>query len=157
MRTGRGLSILVPLLAAGFAFAASASTPTRSELRLAGLKIDDPLALVHKNLGQPQRVIGAPGSGHAILLYPGLRIEMTRSGRVLMLKSTSSRYCTPSGVCPGKPFAEVRKRWGEGTTDEDAQGRGKISYDDIGGSSCFVEVEPDTSGRFVHSVGFACP
>jgi len=157
MRTARVLSTLLSLLAAGCAFAAPSNPLTRSELRLAGLKIDDPLALVHKNLGQPQRVIGAPGSGHSVLLYPGLRIEMSRSSRVLMLKSTSSRYCTPSGVCPGKPLEEVRKRWGEGSTDDDADGSGKVSYDDIGDSSCFVEVEPDKSKRFVHSVGFACP
>jgi hypothetical protein len=147
--------VLMSLLFAGQAWAAPSNAPSRSELSLAGLKIDDPLDLVRKKLGKPESTVGAPGDHHYILIYRGLRIEMTEPGQVLMLESTSPRYCTPSGLCPGQPLDEARKRWGKGETyDDDSKGTLNYSVEE---DACFLQVEPDSSRQFIHSVAFACP
>lgn len=147
--------VLMSLLSTGQAWAAPPSTPSHNELSLAGLRIDDSLARVRKQLGKPDSAIGAPGDHHYVLIYRGLRIEMAEPDRVLMLESTSPRYCTPSGLCPGQPLDEVRKRWGEGET-YDGDSSGTLNYS-VGEDSCFMEIEPDSSRRFIHSVAFACP
>ena len=147
--------VLMSLLFAGQAWAAPSNAPSRSELSLAGLKIDDPLDLVRKKLGKPESTVGAPGDHHYILIYRGLRIEMTEPGQVLMLESTSPRYCTPSGLCPGQPLDEARKRWGKGET-YDGDDNGTLNYS-VGEDSCFLQIEPDSSQKFIHSVAFACP
>lgn len=148
-------TVLMSLLFAGQAWAAPSSAPSRSELSLAGLKIDDSLDLVRKKLGKPESTVGVPGDHHYILIYPGLRIEMTEPDRVLMLVSASSRYCTPSGLCPGQPLDEARKRWGEGETyDDDSSGTLNYGADE---DSCFLQIEPDSSRQFIRSVAFACP
>lgn len=147
--------VLMSLLFAGQSWAVPSSTPSRSELSLAGLKIDDSLELVRKKLGEPESTVGAPGDHHYILIYRGLRIEMTEPDRVLMLESTSPRYCTPSGLCPGQPLDEARKRWDEGETyDGDSSGALNYSVDE---DSCFLQIEPDLSRKFIRSVAFACP
>lgn len=147
--------VLMSLLFAGQAWAAPASTPSRSELSLAGLKIDDSLGVVHKKLGKPESTVGAPGDHHYILIYRGLRIEMTEPDQVFMLESSSPRYCTPSGLCPGQPLDEARKRWGEGET-YDGDSSGTLNYD-VDEASCFLQIEPDSSRQLIHSVAFACP
>ena len=147
--------VLMSLLFTGQAWAAPPNAPSRSELSLAGLKIDDSLALVRKQLGKPESTVGAPGDHHYILIYRGLRIEMTEPDQVLMLESTSPRYCTPSGLCPGQPLDEARKRWGKGETyDGDSNGTLNYSVDE---DSCFLQIEPDSSRQFIRSVAFACP
>jgi hypothetical protein len=147
--------VLMSLLLGGQAWAVPANAPSRSELSLAGLKIDDSLALVRKKLGKPESMVGAPGDRHYILIYRGLRIEMTEPDQVLMLESTSPRYCTPSGLCPGQPLDEARKRWGEGETYE-GDDNGTLNYS-VGEDSCFLQVEPDSSKKLIRSVAFACP
>lgn len=150
-----GAIVLLSLLFAGQAWAAHSTTPSRGELSLAGLKIDDSLDLVRKKLGKPESTVGAPGDHHYLLFYRGLRIEMTEPDRVLMLESTSPRYCTPSGLCPGQPLDEARKRWGKGETyDGDDSGTLNYSVDE---DSCFLQIEPDPSRQFIRSVAFACP
>lgn len=148
----RYVLVLLSLLPGALAWAAPPSPPTRSELSLGGLKIDDSLAVVYQKLGKPP---GTPGDHDHVLSYAGLRIEMTEPGHVLMLESTSPRYCTPSGLCPGQPMEEARKRWGEGEIyDEDS---GNVDYGNIDDSSCFLEIKPDPSRKLIRSVALACP
>jgi len=154
MRIGYLLALLslLPLAAAS---AGAGNEPPSAELRLAGLKIGDSLARVRKQLGEPERMEGQPGEHHYVLHYPGLRIEMAEPGRVLMLGSTSPRYCTSSGLCPGQPLEQARKRLGEGTLYE-GDDSGKLNYDSSDGS-CFLAIEPDPSRRLIHGVEFSCP
>ncbi len=147
--------VLMSLLFAGQAGAAPSSAPSRSELSLAGLKTDDSLDLVRKKLGEPESTVGAPGDHHYLLIYRGLRIEMTEPDRILMLESTSPRYCLPSGLCPGQPLDEARKRWGKGET-YDSDSSGTLNYG-VGEDSCFLQIEPDWSRQLIRSVAFACP
>jgi hypothetical protein len=72
-----------------------------------------------------------------------------------MLESTSPRYCTPSGLCPGQPLDEARKRWGKGETYE-GDSNGTLNYG-VEEDSCFLQIEPDSSRQFILSVSFACP
>lgn len=151
----RYVLVLLSLLPGGLASAAPPGPPTRSELSLGGLKINDSLAVVYQKLGKPAGTAGEPGDHDYVLSYPGLRIEMTEPGQVLMLESTSPRYCTPSGLCPGQPMEEARKRWGEGEIyDEDS---GNVDYGNIDDSSCFLEIKPDSSRKLIRSVALACP
>lgn len=147
--------VLISLLSAGQAGAASPGAPSSSELSLAGLKIGDSLALVRKKLGKPESTIGAPGDHDCILLYRGLRIEMIEPGQVLTLESTSPNYCTPSGLCPGQPLDEARKRWGQGEVYDDG-GSGTLNYS-VDEDSCFLQIAPDASRQRIRSVAFGCP
>lgn len=147
--------VLMSVLFTGPACGAPPAAPSRGELSLAGLKLGDSLALVRKKLGKPQSTIGAPGDHDYQLIYPGLRIEMIEPGRVLTLESTSPDYCTPSGLCPGQPLAEARRRWGDGEIYEgDDKGTWHYGVDE---DSCFFQIEPDPTQQLVHSVAFACP
>ncbi|MGO1003453.1 hypothetical protein [Lysobacter sp. CA196] len=147
--------VLMSLLSAGTAWAAPPGAPSRGELSLAGLKLGDSLALVRKKLGKPQSTTGAPGDHDYHLIYRGLRIEMTQPGQVLLLESTSPDYCTPSGLCPGQPLEQARKRWGEGEIyDGDDEGILHYGVDD---DACFLQIQPDPSRTSIHSVAFACP
>lgn len=146
---------LISLLSAGQAGAALPGAPSTGELSLAGLKIGDSLALVRKKLGKPTSTTGAPGDHDYILRYRGLRIEMIEPDQILTLESTSPSYCTPSGLCPGQALDEARKRWGPGEIyDGDSNGTLNYSVDE---DSCFLQITPDPSQKFIHSVTFGCP
>ena len=147
--------ILISLLSAGQAGAAPPAAPSAKQLSLAGLKIADSLTVVRKKLGKPESTTGAPGDHDYILFYPGLRIEMIEPGQVLTLESTSPRYCTPSGVCPGQPLDEARKHWGQGEIyDDDSSGTWHYSVDE---DACFLQLVPDASQKLIGSVAFGCP
>ncbi len=131
---------------------AAPAAPPRSELGLAGLKPGDPAAQVRKRLGAPTETQGSPKDHDYSLYYPGLRIDLLAPGEVLLLESTSPRHCTPSGLCPGQPLSEARKRWGEGTAAED----GTLQYDSDD-EACWLEAEPDESGQRIATITVACP
>lgn len=147
--------VLISLLFSGLAAAAPPGAPSTKELSLASLKIGDPLALVRKKLGKPDSTIGSPGDHDYKLIYRGLRIEMIEPGQVLTLESTSPSYCTPSGLCPGQPLDEARKRWGPGDIYEE-DSSGTLNYS-VGDDSCFFQITPDASRELIQSVAFGCP
>jgi hypothetical protein len=146
--------VLISLLSAGHTGATPPGAPSPSDLSLAGLKIGDSLALVRQKLGKPESTIGAPGDHDYILFYRGLRIEMIEPGQVLTLESTSPNYCTPSGLCPGQPLDEARKRWGQGEVYDDDSGTLNYSVDE---DSCFLQIASDASRQRIRSVVFGCP
>ena len=107
------------LLVASSACAATPSPIQDKELALSGISLGDTESSTISSLGSPKKRIET-GEGTQ-LTYRGLSVmvgwlEQQHSGkerRVYELLSTSSRHCTPAGICPGASFATAMAKYGE--------------------------------------------
>ncbi len=55
------------------------------------------------------------------LAYPGFTIDLDEQGVGRML-SSSNRYCTLAGACPGMPFADIQRIYGPAMMVEQVDG-----------------------------------
>ena len=92
---------------------AGVPTVPDSALSLGGISLDDGQSSVVARLGEPTRRNRTGDFLNVQVAYPGLTIWLGEGGRVGEILSTSSKYCTPQGACPGQPFAQVKALYGE--------------------------------------------
>lgn len=95
--------------------ASSAGEPSQikdQELSLGGVALGDTETSVLRKLGRPARRTDAGDFLNIRLDYPGLTVWLGEGRRVGEVLSTSKRHCTPSGICPGMPFAQAKTRYG---------------------------------------------
>ncbi|WP_111265889.1 hypothetical protein [Marilutibacter maris] len=82
------------------------------ELSLGGIVLGQSEAAVIEALGPSgERVEGEADHLPVRLSWPGLTVRLDEQG-VGSIVSTGSRYCTPSGACPGMSRAEVQHIYG---------------------------------------------
>ncbi|MBD2576751.1 hypothetical protein H6G50_03545 [Oscillatoria sp. FACHB-1406] len=123
------------------------------ELSLGGIRLGDNEATIRRKLGAPDRISEDPYDGPRFE-YSGLEFNMGKVG-AFNIKSTSDRYCTPAGVCPGMALSEVRQIYGASEIfDRGEEGR-FIEYYGPRGETCWLKIALGAADR-VESVAVAC-
>ncbi len=107
------LVLTLAFLAPNICFGAGSATVPDIEFSLAGIELGSSKAEVLTKLGPAQLVTDTGDFLNIQLDYPQLTVWLGEGSRVGELFSTSSKSCTPSGVCPGMCFAEAKKILGE--------------------------------------------
>lgn len=94
------------------AFAGTTPILNDQELSLGGIVLGQSEASVIRALGRPK---GRTENGSDYLplelSYPGLAVLLDEQG-VGGLISSSKRFCTPAGICPGMSYAEAQQIYG---------------------------------------------
>ena len=129
-----------------------------SELNIGGVLSGTTEASVLRLLGEPQQRVETGESTE--LQYPGLVVtvgwlEPRAAGvqqRVLAIRGTGPKSCTPRGLCPGMPASEVRRLYGPSEPVQRETGS-YIEYQPAG-ISCWLQVSAP-SGT-VQSLAVAC-
>jgi hypothetical protein len=122
------------------------------ELALGGLVLGESESKVVSELGQPLSRSVNPIATQ--LEYQGLSIDLDEDQRIMGMKSTSVDYCTPSGICPGLDFAQVREVYGSPVVSDRKEGRFMEYYSSSPNSSCWLKIA--LNGDIVKSVEIAC-
>ena len=81
-------------------------------LSIGGVALDEPEESVLAKLGAPTSRLETGDYLNVELQYPGLTVWLGEGGTVGEILSTSSKYCTPQGACPGQPFTKVQELYG---------------------------------------------
>lgn len=148
------LALLILLLATP---AWSSEIPS-SELSIGGVASGDTEASVLRLLGEPSHRVD---TGEGIeLQYPGFVatvgwLEQRDAGvqrRVLALRGTGPKACTPRGLCPGMPVSEVRRLYGPSVPVQRESGT-FVEYQPAG-LSCWLQISAPAGT--VEAVAVAC-
>jgi hypothetical protein len=148
------LALLILLLATP----AWCSEIPSSELSIGGVVSGDTEASVLRLLGEPSRRVD---TGEGIeLQYPGLVatvgwLEQRGAGvqrRVLALRGTGPKACTPRGLCPGMPASEVSRLYGPSIPVQRESGT-FVEYQPAG-LSCWLQISAPAGT--VEAVAVAC-
>lgn len=92
-----------------FAIAKGMPTLWQSELALGGIHHGDSKASVLVKLGKPESQDDPKQFKTPRFIYSGLTVWFGEGGEdALFFRSTSAKYCTPSGICPGMSFERAR-------------------------------------------------
>lgn len=151
----RNILALIALLLAGNAHAAG---PAPSELSIGGVEIGATEERVRSSLGEPA---GFRETGEGLeLYYPGLVVTVGWSElqgpkvprRVTALSGTGFDACTPAGLCPGMPLAEVARRYG--AAEPVQRENGTFFEYQPAGSHCWLQIR--ASADPVYQVGVVC-
>ncbi|PZU98655.1 MAG: hypothetical protein DCF32_19390 [Leptolyngbya sp.] len=118
------------------------------ELRLGSLSLGDEGKTVIREFGQPSQV---SSSFYSQLDYPGFTV-LLEEGTVIGMTSTSDQYCTPSGVCPGMDFGQVRERYSVPVVSDREDGSFMEYYP--ADSSCWLKLAVDS--ELVESISVVC-
>ncbi|KAF1715481.1 hypothetical protein CSC74_12965 [Pseudoxanthomonas yeongjuensis] len=101
--------ILMGTLAPG----AEISIVPDSALSLGGIELGVPAASVKSVLGSPSAERQTDDFLPVEMRYAGFTVWLDEAGRVGEILSTSPKYCTPQGACPGQPFSKVQALYGK--------------------------------------------
>ena len=114
----------------------SAAAPAAvEELSVGGIALLQSEATVVHTLGPPERRCETPDNFMPLeLSYPGLTVLLDEQG-VGGLISTSEKYCTVAGACPGMAWAEVERIYGDALR----QSPGGVSTLWVAGEDCWME------------------
>lgn len=99
---------------------------------------------VSARMGKPRQVIEDWGAAFGReYIYDGMTLwagfDVERKITVQQIEVTSSRYCTPSGVCPGMSASDAQRILGNPIlSDEVKEGRNAFLIDV---EACWLEVE----------------
>jgi hypothetical protein len=130
---------------------ATATASPDSELSLGGIVLGQSETSVVRALGSPKsRAEGDSDYLPVKLSYSGLTVLLDEQG-VGGLISTSKRFCTPAGVCPGTTYANAQHIYGSALVTEMVGGL-PVGY--IYGDGCWLEFV-QTSGK-VKTIELAC-
>lgn len=149
--------ILVPV-ALLLAVSTHAADPAPSELSIGGVEIGATEDSVRGSLGEPA---GFRETGEGLeLYYPGLVVTVgwqePRGPKVLRrvtaLSGTGFDACTPAGLCPGMPLAEVTRRYGAAEPVQRENGT-FFEYQPTG-SHCWLQVRASVDP--VYKVDVVC-
>lgn len=151
-RVPRARCFLVAILALGVCSAKDHSLVPDRELALGGIELGDAESTVVKKLGEPRRITDTDDFLNIELEYPGLTVWLGEGRLVGAILSTSKRYCTPSGVCPGMPFAKVKAKYGPPLVADREDGR-FMEYPSSQ-SPCWLQIAAKKG--IVQSVGAEC-
>lgn len=105
---------------------------TTHELVIGGIRLGQSEASVIGTLGKPASRSVSETTDYlpVTLTYPDFTIELDEQG-VGSLLSSSSRYCTPAGACPGMRFSDVQRIYGPAMRVEQVDGAPKgFVFDD---------------------------
>ena len=116
-------SALLAFVLAASALAAEFPTVPDSELSIGGIALDVEESVVFRRLGQPGRVTDTGDFLNLRLDYPGITIWLGEGRRVGEVLSTSSKHCTPSGICPGMKLSQVHALFGPPLVADREDGR----------------------------------
>ena len=108
----RILCVAIFSLASSSAFAAEPSLISDQELSLGGISLGDAEADVIRKLGNPSHITDTGDFLNVRMEYPGITIWLSEGRLVGEILSTSELYCSPSGICPGAPFATANTKYG---------------------------------------------
>ena len=151
----RNIIVLVAVLAVS---EIHAGVPNISELSIGGIEIGATEARVRRSLGEPA---GTFDTGEGLeLYYPGLVVtvgwlespgpEVPR--RVTALTGTGFNACTPAGLCPGMPVAEVTRLYGP--TEPVRRENGTFLEYQPKGANCWLQIR--ASADPIYKVAVAC-
>jgi hypothetical protein len=141
--------VLILLLLPGILSAAA--PPAEEPLALGGIALLQSEATVLRTLGPPERRSETPENFMPLeLSYPGLTVLLDEQG-VGGLTSTSEKYCTVAGACPGMSWAEVERIYGDALRER-AEG---VSTWWVEGEDCWMEFT-HASGK-VDEIAVKCP
>jgi len=102
----------------GQAGPAQATNPPQAPLTLGGITIGQNEASVVAVLGNPEKRTEVPDSFlPTTLFYPGIVVSLDEQG-VGGVLSTSQRFCTAAGVCPGMTDGQVTAAYGKSDSYE---------------------------------------
>jgi hypothetical protein len=129
-----------------------------SELSVGGIVSGATEASVTRLVGEPaERVETGEGIElrYSDLVATVAYLEQKASGvqrRVVALRGTGARACTPRGLCPGMPASEVTRIYGPSTPV--SRETGTFFEFQPEGLACWLQV--DATGGIVKSVAVAC-
>lgn len=102
------LWVMMYLTVCGACFAKSMSTIWETELALGGIHHADSTKSVLQRLGKPDSSDDPKNFKFSKITYPGLTVILGEGGDgVIFVLSSSAKYCTPSGICPGMRFSQA--------------------------------------------------
>jgi hypothetical protein len=136
-------------LALGMVCALSQATETSipvvsNSATLGGVTLLEPFENVSARLGNPRQVIRDDGAAFGTqYVYEGMTIwagfDDKRKVIVQQIVATSARYCTPSGVCPGRKVSDIRSKLGKPyLTGSVVEGRNRFP---INVEACWLEAD----------------
>jgi len=125
-------------LAAGSALAKEPSLVGDKELALGGIALGDTEAVVLASLGRARRTTDNGDFLNVKMEYSGLTVWLGEERRVGEMLSTSPKHCTPAGVCPGMPFAQLVAKYGPPLVADREDGR-FMEYPSSQ-SSCWLQI-----------------
>ncbi len=108
----RFLCIAIFALASSCALAAEPSLISDQELSLGGISLGDTESDVISKLGNPNHIVDTGDFLSIRLEYSGMTIWLGEGRLVGEILSTAKLYCSPSGICPGTPFAVANTKYG---------------------------------------------
>jgi hypothetical protein len=130
---------------------ATANPAPDQELSLGGIVLGQSELSVIQALGSPKsRAEGDSDYLPVKLSYSGLTVLLDEQG-VGGLISTSKRFCTPAGVCPGTTYAKAQQIYGSALVTEIVGGL-PVGY--VYGDGCWLEFAQN-SGK-VQTIELAC-
>ena len=141
--------LVLGVLAIGTSAMASGRVPD-SELAIGAIRLGQDEKSVIRTLGLPKsRSYTEHNFLPHELNYPGVTVGLDDNG-VGGMVATSSKFCTPSGACPGMSFSKIRKLYGAPVIAKRESGTFMEYY----GDGCWLQFAVRRS--VVKSLGIAC-
>ena len=151
---GKFLWFILGLAICGACAAKSMSTIWETELALGGVHHGDSKKSVLQRLGKPDSIDDPRKFKFSTMAYPDLTITLGEGGDgVIFVRSSSSKYCTPSGICPGMLFSKAEAAYSSIHISERAEGGKFTAYF---GSKLACRLTFEVEQGVIKSLGAGC-
>jgi len=145
---------MMGLTACGACVAKSMSTIWETELALGGIHHGDSKKSVLERLGKPESIDDPTKFKFSNIVYPDLTVTLGEGGDgVIFVRSSSPKYCTPSGICPGMPFSRAEAAYSSIHILEYAKGDKFTAYF---GSRLACRLTFEVEKSVIKSLGAGC-